>query len=288
MIKNLNGIKETVDFDKLPTFLLYNNDETEEYPTHWHAPIEIIMPLENSYTVSCGPDSHLLEENDIIIIPPGVAHKCHACSGRRIIFQAALSKFPIFADFNIKFNELWPAMVISNTSYPDIHDQCSSLMSEIMDEYFSEDPAKEYIIASNFLKLMGLAFYELESQSKVASVVSTKQKINGEIFDKIRDYTIKHCTENITLDEIAERSGFSKYYFSRAFKDYSGISYYKYLTVCRINHSTELLMDPNANITEIAISSGFNSISSFIRMFKQVKGCTPTDYRKMHEMPLYH
>ena len=283
MIKYLNGKKETVEFDNLPTFLLYDNIDIEEYPDHWHAPMEIIMPLENGYTISCDRSVYDLNVNDILLIPPGVVHKCHASPGRRLIFQAALSKFAILSDFNKKFSNSFPAMLITADTFPEIHDRCVGLMLNIMDEYFSDDVAKEYAIASDVLKLMELALRATDNQAKAASANTTKHQMNVEIFDQIRDFTLKHCTENLSLDEISERSGFSKFYFSRAFKNYSGISYYRFLNICRINYSAELLIDPEISITEVAISSGFNSISSFIRMFKQIKGCTPTDYRKMHE-----
>lgn len=286
MIKYLNGIKETVDFDEMPTFLLYDNIEDEEYPSHWHAPLEIVMPLTNDYTISCEGIPYTLKEEELIIISPGVVHKCHASSGRRLIFQAALSKFANFSDFGSKFGNLKPSIVVSRDSNSEIHAECVSIMHDIMNEYFSEDVAREYAIASDVLRLLCLIFRTSSFQPKAASNAS-KQHLNVEIFDQIRDYTLAHCTENITLDEIAERSGFSKYYFTRAFKDYSGTSYYKFLNICRINYSTELLIDPEISITEVAINSGFNTISSFIRMFKQIKGCTPTDYRKMHEMLQY-
>lgn len=283
MIKYLEGKKETVAFDKLPTFMLYDNVDLEEYPYHWHAPIEIIMPLENNYTVSCDGKVYDLDVNDVLIIFPGVVHKCHACPGRRIIFQAAISKFAILNDFNTKFNHDMAAMLISKDSHADIHSQCVSIMLNIMDEYFSKDIAKEYAIASDLLKILELILRFSVNQTKVSSDNLSKHHSNIEIFDQIREFTMKHCTENLTLDEIAAKSGFSKFYFSRAFKDYTGISYYRYLNVCRINYSAELLIDPDISITEVAISSGFNSISSFIRMFKQIKGCTPSEYRKMKE-----
>lgn len=284
MIKYLSGRKETVEFDNLPTFLMYDNTDIEEYPEHWHAPMEIIMPLENGYTISCDRNVYYLDVHDVLIVPPGVVHKCHASPGRRLIFQAALSKFAILNDFNTKFSSILPAMLITSETYPDIHAQCVSLMLNIMDEYFSDDIAKEYAIASDVLKMMELTLRATDMQSKAASSSASKHQMNIEIFDQIREFTLKHCTENLSLDEISERSGFSKFYFSRAFKSYSGISYYRYLNICRINYSAELLIDPEISITEVAISSGFNSISSFIRMFKQIKGCTPSDYRRMHEV----
>ena len=53
MIENLRGIQETVNFKPNTNIRLYINEDVEEYPAHWHAPLEIIMPLENTYQVSC-------------------------------------------------------------------------------------------------------------------------------------------------------------------------------------------------------------------------------------------
>lgn len=288
MIKYLNGMKETVDFDELPTFLLHDNTDIEEYPSHWHAPIEIIMPLENSYTISCEGKPYLLEVNDVLIVAPGVVHKCHASKGRRLILQVDLSRLLTLEDFNSNFKNIGQVMLISSESHPEILEQCSSLMLDIMKEYFSNNIAKDCAIASDVLKLLCIAFRTFYTPVAAAeSHGASKHQMYMEVFDKIKEYTLEHCTENITLEEIAEKSGFSKFYFSRTFKEYSGTSYYKFLNICRINYSAELLIDPEMSITEVAINSGFNSISSFIRMFKQIKGCTPTDYRKMHEMILY-
>ena len=51
MTKYLNRIKETVEFESFPNILLYDNNENEIYPKHWHTPIEIIMPIHGGYKV---------------------------------------------------------------------------------------------------------------------------------------------------------------------------------------------------------------------------------------------
>ena len=66
MIEILNGIKETVVYKEMPGFLLHNNTDYEAYPEHWHTPIEIIMPVENSYDVSAMKEVFTLQEGDII------------------------------------------------------------------------------------------------------------------------------------------------------------------------------------------------------------------------------
>ena len=82
---------------------------------------------------------------------------------------------------------------------------------------------------------------------------------------------------------VAALAGFSKYHFSRLFKEFTNISFYKYLNNQRISYAEKLLLDPNINITEVAIHSGYNSISAFMRMFKIIKNCTPTEFRNMYQ-----
>ena len=65
MIENLKGIYETVNFKENTYLRLYDNEECENYPPHWHTPVEIIMPTENIYTVECCNQRIVLRENDI-------------------------------------------------------------------------------------------------------------------------------------------------------------------------------------------------------------------------------
>ena len=54
MIKNLNGLHETVTYRADTQICLHYNENSECYPPHWHTPFELIMPTENSYRVRCG------------------------------------------------------------------------------------------------------------------------------------------------------------------------------------------------------------------------------------------
>ena len=49
----------------------------------------------------------------------------------------------------------------------------------------------------------------------------------------------------------------------------------------RIEHAQKLLANPGISVTEVALNSGFSSLSAFIRMFKLINHCTPTEYRNM-------
>ena len=284
MIKILNGVRETVSYDVSRTLKLFYNNEYEEYPFHWHTPVEVIMPIVNGYHVELTSDVHYnLRENDIIFLRPGALHHIYAQEGERIIFQFNMNLLNALDDFDDFFHPSSPALLITPEDNPEIHEKCVELLVKIKDEYMNGAPLKDAAVYGILLELLVIIKRNSYNSNIVFSdVKQSKQKEYLDKFVSITDYIKQHCNEDISLDEIAEMSGFSKYHFSRLFKEFTGTSYYKYLNQKRMEFAEQLLMDPEVNITEVAVRSGFNSISAFIRMFKQIKGCTPTEFRNMH------
>ena len=82
---------------------------------------------------------------------------------------------------------------------------------------------------------------------------------------------------------MASQAGFSKYHFSRLFKQYTDSTFYKYLNQKRIEFAKTLLQDPGVSVTEVAFKSGFSSLSAFLRMFELMNNCTPTEFREMYD-----
>ena len=87
MIEILDGIREIANFKEGMHLCLYDNDNVEDYPPHWHAPIEIIMPIENTYRAVCDNVEYMIYPDQILLINSGVIHSLFAPpSGRRLIF----------------------------------------------------------------------------------------------------------------------------------------------------------------------------------------------------------
>ena len=97
------------------------------------------------------------------------------------------------------------------------------------------------------------------------------------------NYITEHCTENINVDDLSDLAGFSKFHFARLFKQFAGMSCYEYLTQKRVAHAEQLLIQPDISITEVAMLSGFNSLSTFNRIFKAQKNCTPSEYKSLNK-----
>lgn len=95
------------------------------------------------------------------------------------------------------------------------------------------------------------------------------------------EYIRVHSREDLNLEDLAAKSGFSKYYFSRLFKQITGMSFVDYLNACRISNVEKLLTDPANSLTDIAMETGFNNISTFNRVFKKHKNCTPSEFKNL-------
>lgn len=283
MIETLNGIKETVNFKQIKGFMLYDNTDYEAYPAHWHTPIEILMPLKNTYEISCKHDTFILQEGDLILINSGVIHSLSATEGERLIFQADFPLLHNVADIESALSNIPPALLITEENAPDIHGRLRELMLDIYKEYFSESILASAAIYAKLIEMLVLIGRKYTGEGIKSDVTKSKQKEYTAKFIYVCQYIQEHCTEDLSLDDAASLAGFSKYHFTRLFKNFTGSSFYKYLNKKRIEHAEKLLVDPEISITEVALQSGFSSLSAFIRMFKIIKDCTPTEFRNMYE-----
>lgn len=284
MIEILNGIKETVVYKEVAGFLLHDNTDYEAYPEHWHTPIEIIMPVENSYEVSTKKELFVLQEGDILLINSGVIHGM-PCTihGERLILQVDFSLLHNVADIESTLSTIPQALLLTPDTAPGIHERLKELMLDICREYFSASILVSASIYSKLIAMLVLIGREYAGQRNAFDMTSNKQKEHTEKFITVCNYIQEHCTEDLSLDHISDVAGFSKYHFSRLFKNFTGLSFYKYLNKKRIEHAEKLLVDPALSITEVALQSGFSSLSAFIRMFKLLKDCTPTEFRNLYE-----
>lgn len=283
MIESIQGKHETVNFKDNSAFKLYLNNEFEDYPDHWHTPVEVIVPLQNGYQVICSGISYNLKEGDILIITPGTIHRIYAPeSGLRIIFQVDSAFVNLFKDVLPTLSLLAPAKLITAENSPEIYQELYSLILKIRDEWIQRKPLNDVSIFSGVAAFFVLMGRDAIRATPRFDAVSGKQQEYTEKFLNICDYITDHCTEALTLEEIASRAGFSKFHFARLFKQFTGSTFYTYLNQKRVAYAENLLIDPSLSITEIAYQTGFNSSSAFGRTFKAIKTYTPSNFRKMY------
>jgi AraC-like DNA-binding protein len=93
-------------------------------------------------------------------------------------------------------------------------------------------------------------------------------------------YIDQNFKEQITLEKVSHLSGVSRFYLSKEFKRYIGITFNDYLIGARISYAKELLKYSELSVNEITYSCGMNHVSHFINLFKAREFMTPHEYRK--------
>ena len=288
MIEILEGTHETVRYGNNSGVKMYHNTDYEDYPEHWHTSIEIIMPLAEDYTVTVGEGRYCLKEGEIIIINSGVLHELKAPpKGERIILQFSDFLLYYLKEMETMLNILPPVIYLSpENDRQRLYSFVKRQMDSIIVEY---DEEKAFFNAVIYAKLIEIFVHigrnvisgGRKNKNQVLRTENNpeKKKEYMETIMSACNYINQHYQEALSLEEVAEFSGFSKFHFTRIFKQCMNMTFYEYLNQKRISKAEELLSTTGESVTEIAMSSGFSSISAFNRTFKSIKGCSPSEYR---------
>lgn len=110
------------------------------------------------------------------------------------------------------------------------------------------------------------------------SVVKDTSHADEEI-DRAATYFSEHYSEAINIDEYAEKIHVSTSWFIRNFKQYTGVTPMQYILSKRIYNAEALLHNTQYNISEIAHIVGYDNPLYFSRLFKKMKGISPSEYR---------
>ena len=284
MIKKLEGMLETVEYGASP-FLIHHNTETDDYPKHWHGAVEVVMPVRGSYDVLVNERLFILGEYDILIIPTGDIHEIHAPKtlGERMILQFDLTFLKAIKGLTNASFIFFKPWHITGEEAPELHSEIKKMLLEALEEYKRKS---DYYEASITAKLINIAVVMARARKEnVAGVfpdLMIKRKTHIANFNRCIEYINQHYKDDLPLDYISGIAGFSKFHFTRWFKQFAGISFYEYLTSVRIKVAESMLINSEAAITEIALESGFQSIATFNRVFKNTKKLTPTEFRTMN------
>lgn len=284
--RNLKNNEELVDYHKNTPHRVWLNVQPGSFPAHWHSAMEIILPVDNYYEAVVDEESFHIMPGNILIIPPGSLHELIAPpTGSRFIFLMNISlitKLNCFAGIQTIMSK---PLHITKESNPHFHNEIYSLLIQIRNEYFGQGEYAELAIQSLLLNLfIKIGESHNNAEELFPNVRPYKQKEYIQKFNQALEYIDVHYAEEITLEDVAEIIGFSKYHFSRLFKQYTDYTFCDYLTYRRMKSAEEYLAHPDYSITDIALASGFPSISTFNRVFKQAKGCTPSEYRSKSQM----
>jgi two-component system, response regulator YesN len=101
-------------------------------------------------------------------------------------------------------------------------------------------------------------------------------------------YVKEHLRMQLHVEEIAQRINLSRSYFSINFKKYTGMAFKEFVRWERIRAAQILLVENDALLADIAQTIGYEDVNYFIRVFSELTGMTPGEYRKKHSRRYNH
>lgn len=150
--RTLDGDSESEIYLPGSSVRFWLNDEPSEYSVHWHPAIEMIIPLENIYTVITGQMTYTLNPGDIFMIPGGELHHLIAPeTGKRLVYLFDFNLLAGIRGYSYLTSFLSHPILINKSTCRPIYKEEAALITQLCRDYFSNDSLREMMIYSHLL-----------------------------------------------------------------------------------------------------------------------------------------
>lgn len=125
-----------------------------------------------------------------------------------------------------------------------------------------------------------LVLHLMQAFRSGSNSVPETQSDSGLRLDAMLDFIDSRLTDPLRIEEMAERAGVSRAHFIRRFRDVTGMSPHRYVTLRRIEKAKERLLGTRDGLAQIALDVGFGNQSHFTQVFHSLTGQTPSQFRR--------
>lgn len=262
----MQGMYETFrDNDRFP--VLWNCNNVSCLP-HFHSSLEFSYILKGPEEAMVNGKIFSIQEGQLFMVSSYTSH-CYTLknsASKSIMLIVPLDFVPLYAPLFSK--KVFSQCISGNKSLNLEILHCLKMMLTLG----PCDEQNENLMRSYIYVILGLLI------QRVGLSDTPKDKF---LTRDVLVYLQNNYLYPITLESIARQFGYSKYRFSHIFNQNIGCSLAQYVGSIRARHAANLLRESDSPLLEIALNSGFDSIRTFYRCFKNCFGMTPTEYRKI-------
>ena len=267
--------------DPFSTYHIKNEGRSFQIPVHWHDELEIIYVKSGFLTVSISGENYIGTPGDAFVVSPGNLHfmGSQAEEVDYFTFLFPLEYISFCTDDMLDDKLLTPLKNGHLMIRPRIKDAAKELCEQLAEIYMAKNDEKKLEIAVQIktkIILLQFILHMWENGFIIENDKSGRNTVEKEMISYIQ----QSFTGEISLKEFGEQFHLSEKYISRYFKEHFHITLSQYVTYLRLEHAKQLLQDTDIPITEIAMQSGYQNVSYFIRSFKKTYGMSPLKYRK--------
>lgn len=147
----------------------------------------------------------------------------------------------------------------------------SALLKEAYDEWKTGSPFRYELVSAK------LTEFFIKAETLAADPFEPVTENDRQMF-QIMDHIDEHIFQRISLRDAAQKAGMSESTFSRHFSRWNGVSFKQYVIEKKIQQAIFLLQTTNMKMIDIALESGFDSVSGFYDAFQKKTGTTPRNF----------
>lgn len=268
------------------TCAVYNTKTDGSYPLHCHTYYEISYVIKGERYEIFNGKRYNLTENTLLFIPPLAFHANYNVTATDVAVIQFSSGFlksnSSVMSGTLMLNRPENALPIF---VPDkngkIYQALKRIISACADGGALPDYAPSTVLTDQFgkngliLELLSAMLEEKCIQPTEGIGVSTKSIY----LDRIIDHVLNNPAEKTDMHTAARMANMSYYAFSRMFKETVGMNYTDYCNLLRIRIAEEKLISTDMPISEIAETIGIDTPSYFSRLFKNINGVSPIEFR---------
>ena len=267
--------------DPFSTYHIENAGRSFQIPVHWHDEFEIIYVRSGFLTVSISGESYIGKTGEAFVVSPGNLHLMGSQTGTvdYYTFLFPLKYISFRTDDMLDEKLLEPLNSGHLMICPRVKDTAKELCEQLIEIYMAKKDESESKITTQVRTKIILLQFILEMWKK-GFVIENDTNGRNTVEKEMVSYIQQNFTGKISLREFGEQFHLSEKYISRYFKEHFHITLSQYVTYLRLEHAKQLLQDTDIPVTDVAMQSGYQNVSYFIRSFQKAYAVSPLKYRK--------
>lgn len=254
--------------------LFHINDQTKkDFSYHYHDFHKIIVFISGKVTYHIEGKAYHLKPRDILLVSQGAIHKPEidpSVPYERYIFwiRDDLSYQELNTCFQ-KANDRSFNLVRADSALQErLKDLLPEIEQTLQNEHFG-DPVLRNALFTQFMIYINRIFLRTSSSPDKKTYSSDTQ------VEQLLKYINRNLSENLSIDQLANRFFFSKYHMMRKFKNETGYTIHNYITSKRLLMARSLISQ-GMPIMKAAQASGFHDYTTFVRAYKKQFGKAPS------------
>lgn len=256
------------------------------FMAHWHHDVELILVLEGEIPVGIDGRFRRMRAGDLAIVGSGEIHFYEGipdgCDMHVVILPPGLlgqGRWPVGFRFPTPFfttraDHDESAILLEPEVMGALRDHLLAIVSEAP----CRDAAHDDLLRGHVHLFCGLAARMLPTEPATEAGERRHREQVMRVQTALK-WLEEHYRKDITLDDLSKRMNMSYHHLSRLFGETVGSSFRQHLNRLRINEADRLLAGSTLSITEIALHCGFNSLRTFNRAYRSVRGRAPSSGR---------